>query len=292
MIKSMTGYGKAEQIIDRKKITVELRSLNSKTLDLNIKLPAPYREQEHLLRNELFRIVQRGKLEVSVTVASQDDEPLATINKSLFVAYYRQMEELLNEVGARDEKTVIAPSVLRLPDVLETVAPAPPDEEWEALFACLRQALAAFDRFRTTEGAALMNDILTHVAEIDTLLDDVKTYEPQRVERLRQRMEANLTAFLQGGQYDQNRFEQELIYYLEKIDITEEKIRLRQHCLHFRQTVGTEEAPGRKLGFIAQEMGREINTLGSKANHAEIQKIVVQMKDELEKVKEQLLNVL
>lgn len=288
----MTGYGKAEQLAGKKKITVELRSLNSKTMDINLKLPIAYREKENQLRNELFRVVQRGKLEAQITAVSQEAEPSATINKPVFINYYNQLDELLKQTGSSAEKAGVASAILRMPDVLETVVDEISDREWEALLACLQEALTAFDQFRRNEGAVLMKDILLHVETIGQLLDEVKIYEPQRIETLRQRMDAHLAAFLQNSSYDKNRFEQELIYYIEKLDVTEEKIRLKQHCTHFRETAETEDAPGRKLGFIAQEMGREINTLGAKANHADIQKIVVQMKDELEKIKEQLLNVL
>ncbi len=218
--------------------------------------------------------------------------PAAQINQPLFVAYYKQLEQLLQQVGSSAAEGGVAQAILRLPDVMETVSAETPEEEWEALFRCLQKALTAFDAFRSHEGAALKNDILSHVSLIAALLDEVPRYEAQRMETIRTRIETNLNNLPANTGFDKNRFEQELIYYLEKIDITEEKIRLRQHCDHFLETAEKEDAPGRKLGFIAQEMGREINTLGSKANHADIQKIVVQMKDELEKIKEQLLNVL
>lgn len=288
----MTGYGKAEEITGQKKITVELRSLNSKTLDLNLKIPTEYRERENVLRNELLRTIQRGKVEIQITTVSQGAVSLSAINDAAFLAYYRRLDELLQQAGSSAMEAGIAQTILRMPDVLTEPAIEVAEEEWLALDACLQQALAAFDRFRAQEGMALQQDILSHVTAIAGLLETVKTFEPQRLETLRQRLENSLTTMLQNTSYDKNRFEQELIYYIEKFDITEEKIRLQQHCDYFCQTIETEETPGRKLSFIAQEMGREINTLGSKANHAGIQKIVVQMKDELEKIKEQLLNVL
>ena len=288
----MTGYGKAEQLAGQKKITVELRSLNSKTLDLNVKIPAEYREKENAVRNELFRTVQRGKVEIQILSVSQEATLLSTINEAAFLAYYRQLDGLLKQAGSSAAEAGIAQIILRMPNVLTEPALEIPEEEWTALSGCLQQALAAFDHFRMQEGMALKCDILTHVTAITALLEEVKNNEPQRLELLRQRMENSLSTMLQNANYDKNRFEQELIYYIEKFDITEEKIRLKQHCDYFCQTIETEETPGRKLSFIAQEMGREINTLGSKANHAGIQKIVVQMKDELEKIKEQLLNVL
>ena len=292
MIKSMTGYGKAEEVTDGKKITVELRAVNSKTLDISFKIPTTYREKENLLRNELMRVVQRGKIEVAITAVSSVAEPSATVNKALFTAYYTQFNDLLKNFGSSAKEEDVVSTILRMPDVLETTISETTDKEWNAMFSALQKALTAFEKFRIDEGKALMNDICSHVALIQNLLEAVKTYETQRIETVKQRMDTNLQAFMQNGNYDKNRFEQELIYYLEKMDITEEKIRLKQHCEHFLQTADNEETPGRKLGFIAQEMGREINTLGSKANHADIQKIVIQMKDELEKIKEQLLNVL
>jgi uncharacterized protein (TIGR00255 family) len=293
MLKSMTGYGKAEQVVEKKKITVELRSLNSKTLDINFKIPLHYREKENTLRVELTRTVQRGKLEVSVTVTEEEPGALATLNRALFLTYYTQLDALLQTVGSSAKEEHVSQAILRLPDVLDSLSFDVSDAEWQSLSDCLQQALADFDRFRIDEGRALGADILTHVACIEALLDEITVHEPTRIELLRQRMNANLETMLQpSGGYDKNRFEQELIYYLEKIDITEEKIRLRQHCRHFCRTIECEDAVGRKLGFIAQEMGREINTLGSKANHSDIQKLVVQMKDELEKIKEQLLNIL
>ncbi|MDR0667429.1 MAG: YicC family protein [Prevotellaceae bacterium] len=292
MLQSMTGYGKAEQTAEKKKITVELRSLNSKALDMTFKMPAHYREKEHALRSEIARTVQRGKLEVLIAVEEDDPGALTAFHGELFLAYYTRLDALLKTVGssARDEQA--AQAILRLPAVLEGLPPAVSDGEWQTLSACLQQALADFDHFRQEEGQALGADILAHVAAIEQLLDDIAVYEPQRIESLRQRLNAGLEAFFHTVGYDKNRFEQELLYYLEKIDITEEKIRLRQHCRHFCQTIEHETAAGRKLGFIAQEMGREINTLGAKANCADIQQRVVQMKDELEKIKEQLLNIL
>ena len=288
----MTGYGKAEEVIDKKKITVELRAVNSKTLDISFRMPTIYREKENLLRNELFRVVQRGKIDVVITVSSSVAEPSAAINKTLFTAYYTQLNDLLQSLDSSAKEENIVATILRMPDVLETATSETTEAECNALFGALQNALTTFENFRIEEGKALIADIYSHVTLIQNLLEEVKTYEPQRIETVKQRMDTNLQAFLQNNNYDKNRFEQELIYYLEKMDITEEKIRLKQHCEHFLQTAETEEAPGRKLGFIAQEMGREINTLGSKANHADIQKIVIQMKDELEKIKEQLLNVL
>ncbi|MDR1405869.1 MAG: YicC family protein [Prevotellaceae bacterium] len=293
MIKSMTGYGKAEQLAAQKKITVELRSLNSKTLDVNLKLPAEYREKESDVRHALFRVVQRGKLEIQVTSVAQDATLSAAVNGAAFLAYYRQLDALLRQAGSAAAEAGVAQAILRLPDVMaESPVSGVSQQEWDALFECLQQALTTFDRFRAQEGTALKRDILTRVALVAALLEEVKSFEPQRIETLRQRLEAGLTTLAASTNYDKNRFEQELIYYIEKFDVTEEKTRLKQHCDYFCRTAETEEAPGRKLGFIAQEMGREINTLGSKANHAGIQKIVVQMKDELEKIKEQLLNVL
>ncbi|MDR1680182.1 MAG: YicC family protein [Prevotellaceae bacterium] len=291
MVKSMTGYGKAERAVEKKKIKVELRSLNSKALDITFKMPAHYREKENALRTSLTRVVQRGKVEVLITLADEDAEAPATLNRQRFVAYYRQIDSLLQSIGSSAKKERVAQVILRLPEVMDTSSTEVPDTEWDTLLLCLQEALTDFDRFREDEGRALLADIQMRVDRIVDLLASVSKFEQQRIESVRQRIGGLLTTIGQPS-YDKNRFEQELLYYLEKIDITEEKIRLVQHCKYFMQTIEEGAGVGRKLGFIAQEMGREINTLGSKANQVDIQKLVVQMKDELEKMKEQILNVL
>ncbi len=292
MTKSMTGYGKAECNVAGRKITIEIRSLNSKSFDLNLKLPALYREKESQIRGELMPVIQRGKVDFSVQTETSGQEIPAQVNAGAFKAYYETLQELAYNMGIPFDNSSMFPAILRLPDVLAANNDAMDEHSWDAFFACLQEALKAFDTFRKTEGEMLCKDILHRVRLILQLLEKVEPFEKQRVESIRQRIENSLKEISSAIGYDRNRFEQEMIYYLEKLDITEEKTRLRQHCAHFIATMEKEEAPGRKLGFIAQEMGREINTLGSKANQADIQQMVVQMKDELEKVKEQSLNIL
>ncbi len=292
MSRSMTGYGKSDCVFNTNQYTVEIRSVNSKSLDLNIKIPAVYREKEADLRNRLNQVVQRGKVDVFMMMTeAQNGRVACEINKGIFEAHIAQLEELMSAMGVAMDRADLVPCVLRLPDILRQPFDELDEAEWNAVFNCFNKALEAFDAFRREEGQMIMQDILQRIATIGTLLSQVDIYEPQRIETVKQRIMAGLEAISIAG-YDQNRFEQELIYYIEKFDITEEKVRLKQHCTYFTESSKAEEAPGRKLGFIAQEIGREINTMGSKANHVEIQKIVVAMKDELEKVKEQLLNVL
>ena len=291
MAKSMTGYGRSECNIGAKKVTIEVRSLNSKTLDINLKTPSLYREREPQIRREVMQVVQRGKVDVMISLESQN-EVSTHVDVNLFKAYYDEICEAAQHAGLSVENENVVATILRMPDILGVKNTTLNEEEWTRFFDCLQSAIALFDHFRTTEGEALSKDILFRVDLIKQLLDSVTSYEGKRIEAIRQRIENSLKDISSSVEYDRNRFEQEMIYYLEKLDITEEKTRLSQHCKHFHATMNQEESAGRKLGFIAQEMGREINTLGSKANHADIQQIVVRMKDELEKIKEQLLNVL
>ncbi len=291
MSRSMTGYGKSDCVFNNKQYTVEIRSVNSKALDLNIKLPAVYREKESEVRTRLNQVVQRGKVDVFVYTDCQNGKSAGEINAAVFSAHMEQLEELLFNQGINLDKSSLVSSILRMPDILKQPLDELDEEEWKSVSDCFGRALASFDAFRLEEGATILQDILQRIANIEALLKQVEPYESQRLETVKQRILSGLEA-LSAAEHDKNRFEQELIYYIEKFDITEEKVRLQQHCTYFADTSKAEEAPGRKLGFIAQEIGREINTMGYKANHVEIQKIVVQMKDELEKVKEQLLNVL
>lgn len=292
MIRSMTGYGKAETEFEDKKISVEVKSLNSKQFDLNLRMPAVYREKEMELRAELLKHLQRGKVDVVFCVDKSKENPATVFNDGIFKAYFDKINSVVGQMGINAHSPEIVHALLRLPEVFETEKKELNSNEWEVAYACFGEALKAFDNFRKKEGLVLINDILHRVDNIETLLASVDPYEKSRMDIIKNRISNNLNEILPATAIDQNRFEQELIYYLEKIDITEEKVRLRQHCSYFRQTVEHEEMPGRKLGFIAQEMGREINTLGSKANEANMQQIVVRMKDELEKIKEQLLNIL
>lgn len=290
MVKSMTGFGKGEAALRNKKITVEIRSLNSKQLDLSLRLPAVYRQSEYEIRNLIARTIQRGKVDVFVTVESQAVETSARINREVFREYLRQMNDTLSFSGIDAGYDAILPVIMRLPDVVATEAEAISEEEHAALLAAVEAAAAHLDAFREQEGAILIADLLRRVELIEQYKTEVVPFEKARTETVKARILDNLSKL--AVDVDRNRLEQEMIFYLEKLDITEEKVRLTNHCNYFREVASSEEGAGRKLGFIAQEMGREINTMGSKANEANIQRIVVQMKDELEKIKEQVLNIL
>lgn len=287
----MTGYGRGEATVGTKTIRVEVRSLNGKQLDLNVKMPLGFRSAEYELRGQAARTVVRGKADVYVSVEQSDGSTAATINQEVFADYFCQIRQAakLTSLDYSDQVALI-PAILRLPEVLTCESADVSESEVDALTSALASALSDFDGFRVEEGAVLLADILGHVAAIEELLVSVSPFEKARVGVVRQRIMDHISSL--GVAADSNRLEQELVFWVEKLDITEEKVRLAKHCDYFRQTASDDEDAGRKLGFIAQEMGREINTLGSKANDADIQRIVVQMKDELEKIKEQLLNIL
>ena len=290
MVKSMTGFGKGEAALRNKKITVEIRSLNSKQLDLSLRLPAVYRQSEYEIRNLIARTIQRGKVDVFVTVESQAVETSARINREVFREYLRQMNDTLSFSGIDAGYDAILPVIMRLPDVVATEAEAISEEEHAALLAAVEAAAAHLDAFREQEGAILIADLLRRVELIEQYKTEVVPFEKARTETVKARILDNLSKL--AVDVDRNRLEQEMIFYLDKLDITEEKVRLTNHCNYFREVASSEEGAGRKLGFIAQEMGREINTMGSKANEPNIQILVVKMKDELEKIKEQVLNIL
>lgn len=290
MVKSMTGFGKGEAALQNKKITVEIRSLNSKQLDLGLRLPAVYRQSEYEIRNIIARTIQRGKVDVFITVESQAVETPARINKEVFREYLRQMTDTLAFAGIDADYDAIVPAVMRLPEVVSTETESISDEEHAALIAATEAAAARLDAFRLQEGAILIADLLGRVDKIERYKEEVVPFEKARTETIKARILDNLEKL--QADVDRNRLEQEMIFYLEKLDITEEKVRLANHCRYFREVAAGEEGAGRKLGFIAQEMGREINTMGSKANESNIQILVVKMKDELEKIKEQVLNIL
>ena len=290
MVKSMTGFGKGEAALRNKKITVEIRSLNSKQLDLSLRLPAVYRQSEYEIRNLIARTIQRGKVDVFVTVESQAVETSARINREVFREYLRQMNDTLSFSGIDAGYDAILPVIMRLPDVVATEAEAISEEEHAALLAAEEAAAAHLDAFRELVGAILIADLLRRVELIEQYKTEVVPFEKARTETVKARSLDNLSKL--AVDVDRNRLEQEMIFYLEKLDITEEKVRLTNHCNYFREVASSEEGAGRKLGFIAQEMGREINTMGSKANEPNIQILVVKMKDELEKIKEQVLNIL
>ena len=290
MIRSMTGFGKAERLAPNKKFSVEIRSLNSKQLDLGLRLPAVYRQSEYEIRNIIARTIQRGKVDVFVTVESQAVETPARINKEVFREYLHQMTDTLAFAGIAADYDAIVPVIMRLPEVISTETESISDEEHAALIAATEAAVARLDAFRMQEGAILIADLLGRVDRIESYKEEVVPFEKARTETIKARILDNLEKL--QADVDRNRLEQEMIFYLEKLDITEEKVRLANHCRYFREVAAGEEGAGRKLGFIAQEMGREINTMGSKANESNIQILVVKMKDELEKIKEQVLNIL
>ena len=290
MVKSMTGFGKGEAALQNKKITVEIRSLNSKQLDLGLRLPAVYRQSEYEIRNIIARTIQRGKVDVFVTVESQAVETPARINKEVFREYLHQMTDTLAFAGIDADYDAIVPVIMRLPEVISTETESISDEEHAALIAATEAAAARLNAFRMQEGAILIADLLGRVDRIESYKEEVVPFEKARTETIKARILDNLEKL--QADVDRNRLEQEMIFYLEKLDITEEKVRLANHCRYFREVAAGEEGAGRKLGFIAQEMGREINTMGSKANESNIQILVVKMKDELEKIKEQVLNIL
>lgn len=285
----MTGFGRAEGVVNDRKVTVEVRSLNSKQLDLLVKLPGTFRDREAELRLLAGERIVRGKAEVIVITEQGADAKRTTFDRQLVKSYYEELRAIRESVAPEDRTDLLA-QVLRMPDVVIHANSTPDDAEWAALQALVKEALVAFEAFRASEGARLKEDLVARVERIGALLNEAEAMDAGRTERTRERLRAKL-ADLQVN-VDQDRFEQELVYYLEKLDITEEKVRLRSHCTYFCETLEGDDQQGRKLNFIAQEMGREINTLGSKANDAAIQRVVVLMKDELEKVKEQVLNVL
>ncbi|MBE6199273.1 MAG: YicC family protein [Rikenellaceae bacterium] len=286
----MTGFGKGEAVLPNKKITVEVRSLNSKQLDLSVRMPGIFRQKEFELRSVAGAAIQRGKADITVTVENTTVSTSATVNKEIFKEYMRQVNEALSYAGTSADYDAIVPAVLRMPEVVSTQAESLSEEESEALMQALEQALQQFNAFREQEGATLIADLLRRVDLIEEYKCQVEPYEATRAETIKNRIRENLAQL--KVDIDTNRLEQEMIFYIEKLDITEEKVRLKNHCNYFREVAASEEAVGRKLGFIAQEMGREINTLGSKSNEANMQILVVKMKDELEKIKEQVLNIL
>lgn len=289
----MTGYGKAIAELPGKQITIEIKSLNSKGIDLNVKIPSMLREKEPEIRNILSSL-QRGKVDLFIFAESTGDTPTYTLNKALAHTYFEALKELQREFREENPDGIL-PLVMRMPDILLSDREEIDPQQWVVIRAKVEEALEEVDKFRKLEGNVLREDMIRRVEEILSLLDDVEPLDGERKEIVRGNLQKSLDQFLAtngAARADTNRFEQELIYYLEKMDFTEEKVRLRKHCDYFLETLAETESQGKKLGFICQEMGREINTLGSKASHAGIQQIVVRMKDALEKIKEQLLNIL
>jgi len=289
MIQSMTGFGRATLILPQKKITVEVKSLNSKQVDINIRIPSFYKEKELQVRSFLSSTLRRGKIELSIFVENTGTDSQHRINKDLVDVYMNSLQEFGNEKVAAGELLSIA---MRLPDAMKVEREEIDAEEWKAVIGVVEKAVEALIDYRKAEGLSLENDIKKQITAINSLHNEVPKYEEERVNTIKERISTKLTDVLQSVDFDCDRLEQEMIYFIEKLDISEEKVRLKNHCAYFIETMDSKESNGKKLGFISQELGREINTMGSKANHTEIQKLVVQMKDALEKIKEQVLNVL
>jgi uncharacterized protein (TIGR00255 family) len=291
MIRSMTGYGKSVLETPQKKISVEIRSLNSKQADLNTKVPWLYKEKEIEIRNLLSKRLERGKIDLYISFDIMDDELMPVINKASVKNYYRQLSEVSSELGINAGVEALS-IIMRLPEALKSEKPELTEEEWQMALKMINEALRLVDVYRIEEGKALARDLSSSVKKILGFLEDIVPFEAERITKVREKLTASLNDSIGSENVDMNRFEQEIIFYLEKLDINEEKVRLRKHCDYFIETMNGKDSNGKMLSFIAQEMGREINTIGSKANDASIQKIVVMMKDELEKIKEQVLNVL
>ncbi|MEP6261363.1 MAG: YicC/YloC family endoribonuclease [Gillisia sp.] len=285
MIQSMTGFGKSLLQLPTKKITVEIKSLNSKTLDLNARIPGQYREKELYLRNLIANSLTRGKVDFSLYVEVSAEETTAVINPAVVRKYMEQLKAIVD-----GDETELLKMAVRMPDVLKTEREELNETEFASIEEAVNFALEEINTFRSDEGLALENELKLRVSNIETLLENIIAMDPDRIAGVRERLRKGVADLKEN--IDENRFEQELVYYIEKFDITEEKVRLDNHLSYFKDTLNSADSNGRKLAFISQEMGREINTIGSKSNFAPMQQLVVQMKDELEKVKEQLLNVL
>ncbi|MBQ9138382.1 MAG: YicC family protein [Alistipes sp.] len=286
----MTGFGKAEVKVGEKTFVAEIRSLNSKQLDLSVKLPMAFRAAEAQVRSVVSQALVRGKVDVLITVQSEQVQTSGEVNKEIFRAYLTQVTDALSYSGIDAAYDAIVPAVLRMPNVLTTEVESASESDIAAIVEAVSLAAEQLDKFRVQEGAVLIADLLKRVDNISAYRDAITPFETARAEAVRTRIREGIAKI--GVEVDENRLEQEMIFYIEKLDITEEKVRLANHCKYFHEVASTEPLAGRKLGFIAQEMGREINTTGSKANNHDIQVLVVKMKDELEKIKEQVLNLL
>ena len=291
MMKSMTGFGKAVNEIPGKKITVEIRSLNSKQLDLNLRMPYLYKEKELELRTDMSKQLERGKVDINIYAESTSETLPVALNKELAKTYYKELQSLSTELNENGNDSLSL--VIKMPEVMKAEREVQElnEEEWKQVKTTVDKAVEAFQKFRDDEGNTLAKEFESRIAIIGSLLLEIVKLDSLRIANIKERIKTNLAEVIEKDKIDINRFEQELIYYIEKLDITEEKLRLKTHLDYFTSTMN-EPSSGRKLGFISQEIGREINTIGSKANDAGLQKLVVQMKDELEKIKEQMLNVL
>ncbi len=288
MLKSMTGFGKATGTFQSKKISIELRSLNSKSLDLNTRIPSFYKEIDPIIRKMISKEVGRGKVDFSLSVDVVNTENKSSINLELAKSYYNELKELSAVLGEKREDYLSL--ILRMPEIYTSPSEDLSEEEKEAVLKIAKEAIDNLNHFRRKEGEDLEREFTARLNDIQTLLNEVPKYEQERIDIIRERMKKGLEE-IESGSYDDNRFEQEMIFYIEKLDVAEEKMRLANHLTYFKETMQLDQS-GKKLGFIGQEIGREINTLGSKSNHAEMQKLVIGMKDNLEKIKEQILNTL
>jgi len=291
MIRSMTGYGKAMLETPHRKITVEIRSLNSKQADINTKMPWIYKEKELEIRNTVIRRLERGKIDLMISFDAMNDEPAPVINSNIVKNYYNQLRAISNDLGIKSDSELLG-IVMRLPETLRTERAELTEEEWNMAVKLIDDALSMTDLYRLEEGKAMEDDLTKSVDSISRYLANLSTVEGDRLMRMREKLMTTLQETVGSENIDKNRFEQELIFYLEKMDINEEKVRLKKHCDYFIETMNGNGQNGKMLNFISQEMGREINTIGSKANDASMQKLVVMMKDELERIKELTLNVL
>ncbi|HCT71694.1 MAG: YicC/YloC family endoribonuclease [Lentimicrobium sp.] len=290
MLRSMTGYGKAVAKLNGKSVTIEIRSLNSKQLDMNVRLHPALRDNEPEIRAVVNRMLERGKIELTGNIDFTGTDLPAVINRPVAISYYNELSSLARELGAVEENLLSV--VMKMPEVTRLSKEELTEEDRNSVFTALNEALQQLDEFRKHEGELLEKDFILRIKTIQTLLAEVEPFEQNRNLQLREKLRNSFADFIENNNFDTNRFEQEIIYYLEKLDITEEKVRLAKHCRYFLDTLDEDAANGRKLSFVSQEIGREINTMGSKANDADIQKLVVRMKDELEKIKEQLANIL
>ncbi|MCZ2102060.1 MAG: YicC family protein [Chitinophagales bacterium] len=291
MIMSMTGFGHASTELNGKVIRVEIKSLNARNTEIRCKLPNVYRDREIDLRKKVIEVLERGKFDLTITSDGFSDEENTFINADAFKKYYQELNVLRTELNIVEGD--ILQSILRIPNVIGQNEGLADDEEWEAISVVIDEALHRIKQFRQDEGSILADDLLERVKNIELFLKDIEPLEAKRIDRIKDRLRKNMEEFAANHQVDQNRYEQEILYYIEKLDINEEKVRLGQHCNYFRDEMKADGVQkGRKLSFIAQEMGREINTIGAKANDSDVQQCVVMMKDELEKLKEQLSNIL
>lgn len=291
MLISMTGFGRANTEYKEKKIIIDIKTLNSKSTDITTRIPNFYREKEIALRKLLASELQRGKIDFCMFVEINGGETSTKFSDKIILNYYNQLKTLCDTNNIPISNDILS-SIIRMPDVMTTNSENLNDEEWEYILISIKQAIEECKNFRQHEGNILAQDIISNLNSITELLSQVPQYEAERINVLKERLNHSLKEIVDTANIDANRYEQEIIFYLEKFDINEEKVRLKKHCDYFLQTLNSENFVGKKLGFIAQEMGREINTLGAKANHVEIQKLVIMMKDELEKIKEQVLNAL